>query len=404
MRKNISKNAVLYIISLFTLLPLLLSCGREQLKSINVKRNFTGALWVVRHNISDKRSIDYLLKTAEKTGVKNLFIQIRGRGDAYYSSTIEPAATDVTPGFDPLAYIIKKTRGTDIRIHAWVNISFVLDPENYPPESKHVLSRHPEWITYDYKGRPMTDYSAAELKENLLEGYCLDPAIPEVREYTSLIIRDIITRYQVDGIHLDFIRYPYSGYNSYYNKYLSDFGYNPIARKIFKKKYGIDPIKINRYKESAYRRLFDKFRVDQISNIVGLIHKTVKEHNPYLLLSAAVMPRHDWGKRVYFQDWPTWLEKGIIDIACVMSYTTNKETYSDFIDYASETGKKQKILMGVRIDHEKTPGLTAIEQIEAAYSHGFKGFIIFSFKHDRNYLNRIFNSLEYERNIYRFSH
>jgi len=402
--KIISRKAVIINIIIFTAVFLLLpSCGRKQLKSINVKRNFTGALWVVRHNIATKSSIDDLLKTAEKTGIKNLFIQVRGRGDAYYTSSIEPQASDVTPWFDPLAYIINKTRNTDIRIHAWINISFVLDPDNYPPESRHILSKHPEWVTYDYNGRPMTDYSIDELKENLLEGYCLDPAIPEVKNYTRLIVQDIISRYQVDGIHLDFIRYPYSGYNSYYNRYLSDFGYNPVARKIFKKKYGIDPVKINRYKESNAKRLFDKFRMDQISSIVEIIHRTVKKYNSHLLLSAAVMPRHDLGKEVYFQDWPMWLDKEIIDIACVMSYTAEKDTWLNYIDYAIRTGKKNKILMGVRIDHKKTPGLTAIEQIEASYNNGFRGFIIFSFEHDRNYLKRILKMLKYDRYVYRLS-
>ncbi len=391
------------LITLITalLFMMITSCSREQLKSINVKRNFAGSLWVVRHNIATSGQIDELLKTAKRTGIKNLFVQVRGRGDAYYSSSIEPTAFDVPAGFDPLQYIIKKTRGTDIRIHAWINVSFVLNPENYPPDAAHILAKHPEWVTYDYKGRPMTDYSKAEIKENLLEGYCLDPAIPEVKEFTRIIVKDIITRYQVDGVHLDFIRYPYSGFNSYYNRYLSDFGYNPIARKIFKAEHGIDPIKIDRFKDSREKRLFDSFRVEQINDIVEIIHTTVKEQNRYLVTSAAVMPRHDWGKRVYFQDWPSWLEKNIIDIVCVMSYTENMNTFNKFISSALETKMKHRILMGIRIDHDKTPPSIARDQIEAVYDNDFRGFIIFSFEHDRRYLHNISEALRYDRYVYK---
>jgi len=267
--------------------------------------------------------------------------------------------------------------------------------------AEHVLSRHPEWVTYDYKGRPMTEYSETEIKENLLEGYCLDPAIPEVKEYTRSIVEDIISRYQVDGIHLDFIRYPYSGFNSYYKKYLSDFGYNPIAREIFRKKYGIDPLKIDPFKDSREKRLFDRFRMDQITGIVEIIHNTVKAHNRYLVTSAAVMPRYDWGRKVYFQDWPSWLERDIIDIVCVMSYTENANTFNNFINYSLDTKMRHRILMGIRIDHDKTPPSAARDQIEAVYDNGFRGFIIFSFEHHREYLQNISRALNYERYVYK---
>jgi len=89
-------NKKIFITLISALLFIIMSsCSREQLKSINVKRNFAGSLWVVRHNIATSGQIDELLKTAKSTGIKNLFVQVRGRGDAYYSSSIEPAAFDV---------------------------------------------------------------------------------------------------------------------------------------------------------------------------------------------------------------------------------------------------------------------------------------------------------------------
>lgn len=89
---------------LFTMIS---SCSKEQLKSIKVKRNFAGALWVVRHNIATSGQIDDLLKTAKQSGIKNIFVQVRGRGDAYYTSSIEPSAFDVPESFDPLNYLFE---------------------------------------------------------------------------------------------------------------------------------------------------------------------------------------------------------------------------------------------------------------------------------------------------------
>ncbi len=375
-----------------------LSCSREYIKPLNVKRNFSGSLWIVRHEIATPQKIDRLISSVKNTDIRNLFVQVRGRGDAYYDSAYEPKPVDVPPDFDPLDYIIKKGKKSGIKIHAWINVSFVLNPENYPAISDHILSKHPDWVTYDYKGRPMTDYTSRELRKNILEGYFLDPAVPGVRIYTAGIVRDIVSKYKIDGIHLDFIRYPYSGYNRYYKKYLSDFGYNPYARREFKKKYGVDPVKINRFGNSRYKKLFDSYRRDKITDIVRLINKTVKEKDNSVLVSAAVMPRYDLGRDVYFQDWPYWLDNGLIDIACVMSYTGKKSIYKNYLSYSLKTDMPEKIYMGVMVKG-KTTVKQAHEQIRLSYEDGFRGYIIFSFKHKKRYLQKIDQYIQYDENI-----
>lgn len=394
MRKN-------QIISIFSALLLLtLSCSREQIKPLNVKRNFTGSLWIVRNSISTPKKIDKLLDMIEDSDIKNLFIQVRGRGDAYYNSSIEPKGYNVKKGFDPLSYIISRTRDTDIRIHAWVNVSLVMSESSYSGDPDHILIKHPEWVTYDYQGRPMSEYSARELKENLLEGLFIDPAIPEVKQHIYKVINDILSNYNVDGIHLDYIRYPFSGYSAYYKRYLSDFGYNPAARNIFIQKYGFDPITIDREKESEQKKLFDNFREEQVTEIVKNINTIVKQQDRSIIVSCAVMPRYDYGKKVYFQNWPDWLEKGYIDLACVMSYTEDKDAYSNYIRYALDTGYKDKIFMGIMIN-EKTKFKTITEQIDASYSAGMRGYILFSFDHNEEYIRKISDVITYNRYVFK---
>jgi uncharacterized lipoprotein YddW (UPF0748 family) len=395
--KKLSSIAVLLIVQ-FTVF---FSCSREYIKPISVKRNFSGALWIVRHNISTPEKIDQLLDMIKDTDIKHLFVQVRGRGDSYYNSEFEPPAFDVPDGFDPLKYLIEKSGRTDIIIHAWVNVSFVLNAENYPPDSKHILSKHPDWITYDYSGRPMTSYTKKELGLNLAEGYFLDPAIPEVKDYMAEIVNDILSKYDVAGIHLDYIRYPYSGYNSYAKKHLSDFGYNPAAREIFRKKYGIDPVKINRFQDSQEKELFDQFRRDQITEIVKKINEVVKSKDKNIILSAAVMPRYDWGRKVYFQDWPMWLESNLIDIACIMSYSASNTGFNDYINYANGTRNNDRIFMGIMV--KKNTGVkNALKQINMSYNHGMRGYSIFSFDHDKEFIEDLNDLIEYKRNVYKY--
>lgn len=379
----------------------LYACSREYIKPISVKRNFSGALWIVRHNISTPEKIDRLYSIIQNTGIKHIFVQVRGRGDSYYKSGLEPLAKDIPGDFDPLKYLIEKTRKSDIKIHAWINVFFVMNPGDYPPGNNHLLARNPEWLTCDYKGRPMTDYSIKELEDNLLEGYFVDPAIPEYRKFMAEVINDILNKYPVDGIHLDYIRYPYSGYNSYKKKYLSDFGYNPQARKIFKKKYGIDPLSINRFGNSRAKKLFDKFRSEQVSETVKTIHDVVKNRNKNLILSAAVMPRYDLGKKVYFQEWPLWLKDNYIDMVCIMSYTASSNNFKNFIKYAEGINNNDRIFMGIRV-WDKTTLKTASEQINISYLSGMRGYIIFSFRHNGDFIKKLDELIDYDRNIYRY--
>lgn len=348
---------------------------------------------MVRHEIATEDKIDSLLETIEDSDIKNIFVQVRGRGDAYYNSGMEPRAFDVPEGFDPLAYLIKATRNSDIKIHAWVNISLVLSGDGYPPSRKHILHRHPEWATYDIKGRAITDYSKKELKPNLLEGYFLDPGLPQVKAYINSVIVDILKKYPVDGLHYDYIRYPYSGYNPYYKKNLSDFGYNPRVMRSFIKKYGFDPRKSF---SKNKKKIFNRFRQDQINEIVRRSSRSARAINPEIIISAAVMPRYDWGIRVYFQNWPLWLKRNYIDIACMMSYTGKSRTFNNYLAYAKRTKMCNRIFMGIRVK-KKTSLRTAISQIEKAYRQGLRGYIIFSFTHDENYLENLSDLINYER-------
>ena len=77
------------------------------------------ALWVVRDHVTSKKKIDEIINFALDNNYNHLFVQIRGRGDAYYSSKLVPRShLLVNSSFDPLEYIITEIRGTNIKVHA----------------------------------------------------------------------------------------------------------------------------------------------------------------------------------------------------------------------------------------------------------------------------------------------
>jgi uncharacterized lipoprotein YddW (UPF0748 family) len=103
------------------------------------------ALWVVRNYITTPQSVDEVITTAVRGKFTDLFIQVRGRGDAYYQSDFVPAAQDLQNNFDPLDRCLKLGRQYGIRVHVWVNVYLVWSSESPPVSSKHPVRAHPEW-------------------------------------------------------------------------------------------------------------------------------------------------------------------------------------------------------------------------------------------------------------------
>ncbi len=142
-------------------------------------------------------SLKKIVEDLKAAHFNTILFQVRPRGDAYYQSSYEPWAENLTgtlgtdPGWDPLAFLIRAAHAAGIEVHAWFNLYKVRGlspvPQSVPP---HPSRRFPAWI-HDVDG----------------EGW-LDPGIPEVREYLLRVSLELVRRYDLDGINFDFIRYP----------------------------------------------------------------------------------------------------------------------------------------------------------------------------------------------------
>ncbi|MEM9929080.1 MAG: family 10 glycosylhydrolase [Bacteroidota bacterium] len=135
-----------------------------------------------------------------RAGINTLFVQVRPAGDAIYPSKYAPWSAWLTgkqgkapvSKFDPLAYMIKMAHTQGIELHAWVNpyrVAMTLDTADLAPD--HLYYQHPEWI-HAYAGRRY-----------------LDPGLPAVRAHLGEVIDELITNYDLDGIHFDDYFYPY---------------------------------------------------------------------------------------------------------------------------------------------------------------------------------------------------
>ena len=104
-------------------------------------------IWVVRHSITSPRKVRDLIEFATVHGYTDLFVQVRGRADAYYNSELVPRSTLLPSStYDPLQDIISRAHAQDIRVHAWVNMYLSWSARQLPADLTHIVNQHPEWV------------------------------------------------------------------------------------------------------------------------------------------------------------------------------------------------------------------------------------------------------------------
>jgi uncharacterized lipoprotein YddW (UPF0748 family) len=164
-----------------------------------------GADWPKTYDTDEqKRSLQQIFNKLQEEHFNTVFFQVRSRGNAFYRSSYEPWAAELTgtlgkdPGWDPLAFAIEEAHRRGMELHAWFNVAKVYN-EGMPPISfpRHVVRAHPEWVQ-QYNGE-----------------WWVDMGIPNVRAYTENIVMELVRKYDLDGIHFDYIRYPGESFNDW---------------------------------------------------------------------------------------------------------------------------------------------------------------------------------------------
>lgn len=277
-----------------------------------------------------------ILDDHSSANMNAVLFQARQSGTAYYNSSYEPwgyYAGYEDPGYDPLAYAIEQAHARGLELHAWFNVFASASLHEGAPAAEH-----PEWICRDRSGNPMT------------ENIALSPGLDSVREYLVSVAMEIIRNYDIDGLHLDYIRwneYTNSTRSSDYAKWvretraldgmitqeqIEELSENPEGRYL----YDIEHPYNGGIPDSAGGGQFpsweDWWRWG-VTEFVHVLHDSIQAVKPWIRLSVAALGRYNWGGwngyGVVYQDAALWFNEGSIEQLSPMHYhwTTGNEFY-----------------------------------------------------------------------------
>lgn len=359
------------------------------------------AIWLDRGTIVRARSVRDLTRLFDRlaeAGINTVFFETVNAGYPIYPSKVAPAQNPLTRWWDPLDVAVQLAHERDMELHAWLWTFAVGNrrhnellnlPSNYVGP---VLSAHPDWASYDDRGRMMQQNSGK---------FFLDPANPQARYYLLQLVDEIITRYPVDGIQLDYIRYPFQDPSA-----ARTYGYGKAARQQFQRLTGIDPVQLSpresprdsmaeRLRQRELWQRWTEFRSNQITGFVAEVSKRLRQKRPEVILSVAVFPMSEH-ERIHKlqQHWEVWGREGYVDLIVPMAYALDTNRFQRLtkpILTTTELGDAL-VLPGMRL--LDVSEVVAVDKIQLLRDLPANGYSLFAATHLNERLHSILNNTQ----------
>ncbi len=275
-------------------------------------RSSDASIWITRWDYRSEADVRRAIEDAASLGAREVIWQVRGQADAFYPSRLEPWGEELTeflppwesaPPFDPLAVAIEAANERGLRLHAWINVFPLWRGTDPPADRAHPFNARPEWRLSDRAGdaQPLNDHYVI-----------VNPTDPAVRSHIVAVCDDLATRYRIDGLHLDYVRFVSDS--------MKDATVYPGDDASRARLAQARP-DANADAPEAMRA----FVRDCITETVEQIHAVCQTHD--IELTAAVWRNPDIARDEYLQDAADWLNRGVLDRAMPMIYTADADRF-----------------------------------------------------------------------------
>lgn len=245
-----------------------------------------------------KQSLIEIFDDLKSKNFNTVFFQVRANGVVLFNSSFEPLSpyingeVDGDVSYDPLAFAIEQAHKHGLEIHAWLNMNLVFtgSEENIFNNPNHICQRKPEWIVEDFRDGQ--------------KSYWLDVGLPEVRNYLADLISELVENYDVDGINLDYIRYPGKNFDD-------DFSFQVHGKGLTRDEFRRNNI------TALVKEIYDK---------VKLIRNEVKVGASPIGVYRRLKGMNSWESySELYQDSYRWLKDGIVDYLSPQIYWSMNE-------------------------------------------------------------------------------
>lgn len=289
---------------------------------------------------AQKNELIRQLDALKAANFNTVLFQTRLRGDVIYPSTIETFAESLTghtgknPGYDPLQFAIEECHKRGLELHAWLVCIPIGNKRQVTLLGKNCVVKNQPALCKQFNG-----------------SWYLDPGNPGTADYLSRIAKEITSRYDIDGIHLDYIRYPEQG--------------EKFPDKDTYRKYG-------------KKQELKQWRRDNITRIVARIYAEVKQLKPWVKVSSSPIGKFNdtrryssFGWNAYstvYQDAQKWLNDGIQDALFPMMYFQGNHFYPFALDWKENKNERWIVPgLGIYFLHPKEQNWKVDEIIRQIY-------------------------------------
>lgn len=340
----------LILSSLFSVLGLAVCAAAQTGASVSRPVEIR-AVWMDRNSIpKTEQGIRHLIRSYANAGINLVHPEVIFNGySAYPSSFLKQK--DLWPGVDMLRVLTDEAHRNGIEVHPWVWVFRA----GYTADPGGILPQHPDWAMMDKKGGRQSENGS----------YWLSPCHEAVRTLLKRSYEELVQKYPVDGIELDYVRYP-----------SPDWGYEPLCREKFQGKYGIDPLDIQPLTPPVLD--WYAWRENLVSSFVQEVSTDLRKIRPKLKVSAAVASYPDSARRQYLQNWQNWAANKWVDFLAPMDYTGSSMDFAKrVIDSVTQIDNTALIASGIGLLEMKGTD-QMLQQIEIARDQSAQGVTLFA--------------------------
>ncbi|TFG58264.1 MAG: hypothetical protein E4H35_01560 [Candidatus Aminicenantes bacterium] len=287
-----------------------------------------------------------------QAGINTVIMCVKNTsGHVYYASEI--GVRDKAWDWDFFGVFAAEAQKRRMEVHPW----FCVFPES---AILGQVREHPEWLITS----PKREFVGA-----------VNPALPAVREYEISLMLEVVRKYDVGWVHLDYIRYPCEPTEPY-------FSFDPETLRLFKQDTGIDmaAVKARDSGNMAWNEWL-RWNTDRVTVFVRELKDALKATGRKVKISAAVFPDAGNAAVLIGQDWPAWAREGLVDMLCPMLYSNDAGLFEKLVREAVGYGKGRSQVcpgIGIGTSHNQNTPEGMIEQMKISKRLQADGVVFFS--------------------------